>query len=124
MQGILTTELSAPVEGASTVRETYCQPEGAQVRSVGSRREALQGQLYAMVSREVMEESNPAPPAPDYRSTTSKDFFRGGTGVARMRVYVCGVCVMCGVCVCSQCDPSSAMECNTDGTSCSNRCPT
>ena len=77
VQGILTTNLSAPVEGASTVSETYRQPEGAQARCVGSRREALLQQLHAMVSREVEEELTPTPPTADYRSTTKKDFFQG-----------------------------------------------
>ena len=77
MQGILTTDLSAPVEGVSTVREMYRQPEGPQVRCVGSRREALLHQLHAMVSKEVEEEFAPAPPTVDYHSTTRKDFFQG-----------------------------------------------
>ena len=77
MQGILTTDLSAAVEGVSTVSETYRQPEGPQVRCVGRRREALLHQLQAMVSREVEEEFTPTPPPADYRSTTKKDFFQG-----------------------------------------------
>ena len=77
MQGILTTDLSAAVEGVSTVGETYRQPEGPQVRCVGRRQEALLHQLQAMVSREVEEEFTPTPPPVDYRSTTKKDFFQG-----------------------------------------------
>lgn len=77
VQGILTTDLSAAVEGVSTVSENYCQPEGPQVRCVGRRREALLHQLQAMVSRDVEEEFTPIPPPMDYRSTTKKDFFQG-----------------------------------------------
>ncbi|XP_071844623.1 sperm-associated antigen 8-like [Apostichopus japonicus] len=72
--GILSTEPSADPEKTSTFRHSYSEPGKLRVRTVGSKRELLEKMLYAKVSQEVLAESDPPPPEPDYCSVTQNDF--------------------------------------------------
>ncbi|XP_062410692.1 sperm associated antigen 8 [Sardina pilchardus] len=73
-RGILTLDMTAKMQGLSTVKSSYTPPKGPGVRVKGLRGELLEKHLFEKISAEVQAEFNPDPPATEFCSTTQTDY--------------------------------------------------
>ncbi|XP_031433116.1 sperm associated antigen 8 isoform X2 [Clupea harengus] len=73
-RGILALDMTAKVQGISTIQSSYTPPKGPGVRQKGLRGELLEKHLYKKISEEVQTELNPGPLATEFCSTTQADF--------------------------------------------------
>jgi len=74
-KGLLSTNFNDPAsDHLTTVQDSYRPPPGPDVRTVGSKREALERELYAQVSKEVSEEFNKPPSPVPMESITHIDY--------------------------------------------------
>ncbi|XP_076139511.1 sperm-associated antigen 8 [Alosa pseudoharengus] len=77
-RGILTLDMTAKVQGLSTIKSSYTPPKGPGIREKGLRGELLEKYLFEKISAEVQAEFNPEPPATEFCSTTQADYTMEG----------------------------------------------
>ncbi|XP_030625079.1 sperm-associated antigen 8 [Chanos chanos] len=66
--------MSAQVQGISTVRAAFTQPQRTGVRQKGLRSELLEKYLLQKISEQVTAEFNPEPPTTEFCSTMKADY--------------------------------------------------